>query len=102
MEKPIKWKLRACSAQAGFTQKEVAQFLGCSEKSVVDYENGLSTPLMEKGQKLSELYGIPVSMMDFSKEGNKPLSKMERAILLARMLPDDEVEDVSEEVFNND
>ena len=95
MEKTIKWKLRACRAQAGFTQSEVAKFLGCSEKSIVDYENGISTPLMEKGQRLSELYGIPVSMMDFSKEGNKTLSKEERAILLARMLPDDEVEEVN-------
>lgn len=94
MDKPIKWKLRACRAQAGFTQSEVAKFLGCSEKSIVDYENGISTPLMEKGQRLSELYGIPVSMMDFSKEGNKTLSKEERAVLLARMLPDDEVEEV--------
>lgn len=94
MEKTIKWKLRACRAQAGFTQSEVAKFLGCSEKSIVDYENGISTPLMEKGQRLSELYGIPVSMMDFSKEGNKTLSKEERAVLLARMLPDDEVEEV--------
>lgn len=91
----MKWKLRACRAQAGFTQSEVAKFLGCSEKSIVDYENGISTPLMEKGQRLSELYGIPVSMMDFSKDGNKPMSKEERAVLLARMLPDDEVEDVN-------
>ena len=95
MDKPIKWKLRACRAQAGFTQSEVAKFLGCSEKSIVDYENGISTPLMEKGQRLSELYGIPVSMMDFSKEGNRTLSKEERAVLLARMLPDDEVEEVN-------
>lgn len=90
----MKWKLRACRAQAGFTQSEVAKFLGCSEKSIVDYENGISTPLMEKGQRLSELYGIPVSMMDFSKDGNKTMSKEERAVLLARMLPDDEVEEV--------
>ena len=96
MDKPIKWKLRACTAQAGFTQSEVAKFLGCSEKSIVDYENGISTPLMEKGQRLAELYGIPISMMDFAKEGNKTLTKEERAVLLARMLPEDEVVDVSE------
>ena len=96
MDKPIKWKLRACRAQAGFTQSEVAKFLGCSEKSIVDYENGISTPLMEKGQRLAELYVIPISMMDFTKEGNKTLTKEERAVLLARMLPEDEVVDVSE------
>ena len=95
MDKPIKWKLRACRAQAGFTQSEVAKFLGCSEKSIVDYDNGISTPLMEKGQRLAELYGIPISMMDFTKEGNKTLTIEERAVLLARMLPDDEVVDVN-------
>lgn len=95
MDKPIKWKLRACRAQAGFTQSEVAKFLGCSEKSIVDYENGISTPLMEKGQRLAELYGIPISMIDFTKEGNKTLTKEERAVMLARMLPEDEVVDVN-------
>ena len=49
----MKWKLRACRTQAGYTQKEVAQFLGCSEKSVVDYENGKTSMSMERGQKLS-------------------------------------------------
>ena len=34
MDKPIKWKLRACRAQAGFTQSEVAKILGCSERNV--------------------------------------------------------------------
>ena len=89
--KEIKWKLRACRAQAGFTQRDVAQFLGCAEKSIVDYENGVSSPIIEKGFKLSELYGIPMSMIDFTKEGNKPMSKLERQMLIARMLPDDEV-----------
>ncbi len=87
----MKWKLKACRTQAGYTQKEVAQFLGCSEKSVVDYENGKSSMSMERGQKLSELYEIPISMMDFSKEGNVCLDELERKTALARKLEPDMV-----------
>lgn len=86
-----KLKLKACRAQAGFTQKEVAEFMGSSEKSVVDWETGKSSPTMSKGQRLSELYEIPVEMMDFSKEGNKPLTEQERKTILARKMEDDEV-----------
>ena len=87
----MKWKLKACRTQAGFTQKEVAQFLGCSEKSVVDYENGRSAMSMERGQKLSELYEIPISMIDFAKEGNVWLDELERKTVLARKLEPDMV-----------
>lgn len=86
-----KWKLRACRAQAGFSQREVAEFMGCSEKSVVDWENGYSSMTIERGQKLSELYEVPINMMDFSKEGNKCLSEMERKTILARKMEPDTV-----------
>ena len=65
-----KWRLRACRVNAGYTQREVAQSIGVAEKSVLDWENGYSTPSMEKAQKLSELYMVPLAYMDFSKEGN--------------------------------
>lgn len=87
----FKLKLRACRAQSGFSQKEVADFMGISGKSVVDWETGVHSPTMEKAQKLSEIYGIPIERMDFTKEGNKPLTKEERAVVLARMLEPDTV-----------
>lgn len=66
----MKWRLCACRLQAGYTQKEVANLIGVSEKTIVDWEAGHTAPKMEKAQKLSELYGIPLAYMDFSKEGN--------------------------------
>ena len=66
----FKWKLRACRAQAGFTQSEVAKLLGVSEVTLVSYETGKSSPNMEMGQKMSELYGIPLELMDFTRVGN--------------------------------
>lgn len=66
----FKWKLKACRVQAGLTQKEVAAALGISEVSLISYETGKSSPNMEIGQKMSELYGIPMDVMDFTKVGN--------------------------------
>ena len=66
-----KWRLCACRVNAGYTQKEVAEILGMSEKAIIDWEAGRTSPKMEKVQKLSELYLMPLAYMDFSKEGNK-------------------------------
>lgn len=38
---------------------------------VVNYEKGKSSPDMDLGQKMSELYGVPMDMMDFTKVGNR-------------------------------
>lgn len=66
----MKWRLVACRNQAGYTQKEVAKLVGVVEKTIIGWENGLTAPSMENAQKLSEIYGIPLAYMDFSKEGN--------------------------------
>ena len=66
-----KWRLCACRINAGYTQKEVSEIIGVSEKTIIEWEAGRVTPKMDKGQKLSELYMIPLAYMDFSKEGNK-------------------------------
>lgn len=67
----MKWRLCACRVNAGYTQIEVAEKLGISEPTIINWEAGTTAPNMEKAQKLSELYGIPLAYMDFSKEGNK-------------------------------
>ena len=73
-----KWRLCACRVNAGYTQKEVAEIVGVSEKTIVDWEAGRTGVNMERAQKLSELYLIPLAYMDFSKEGNKvPLRERE-------------------------
>ena len=66
----MKWRLSACRVNAGYTQKEVAEKLGICVQSIIDWENGKTTPKMVSAQKLSELYRIPLAYMDFSKEGN--------------------------------
>lgn len=66
----MKWRLVACRVQNGYTQKEVADLLGMCEKTLVSWETGRTAPNMESAQKLSELYGIPLAYIDFTREGN--------------------------------
>lgn len=65
-----KWRLCACRVNAGYTQREVADILGVSQKTVIDWEGGNTSIKMTRAQSLSELYGVPLAYMDFSKEGN--------------------------------
>lgn len=67
----MKWRLVACRTQNGYTQREASELIGISEKTLVSWENGLTSPNMEKAQKLSEVYGIPLAYIDFTREGNK-------------------------------
>lgn len=77
----MRWRLSACRVQAGYTQAEVAKILGNCEKTIIDWENGNTAPKMEKAQALSDLYGIPLAYMDFTKEGNaKPLREREQEL----------------------
>lgn len=66
----MKWRLAACRVNAGYTQKEIARLVGVCEKTIVDWEAGHTAPNMAMGQKLSEIYGIPLAYMDFTKDGN--------------------------------
>ena len=74
----FKWKLSACRVQAGLYQREAAKALGISEVSLVNYEKGKSSPDMDLGQKMSELYGVPMDMMDFTKVGNRVIKDQRR------------------------
>lgn len=67
----MKWRLVACRVQNGYTQKEVSDLLGICEKTLVSWESGKTAPNMEYAQKLSELYGIPLAYIDFTKVGNR-------------------------------
>ena len=67
----MKMRLKACRAQAGMLVREVAQSIGVSEMTVTNWENGVTSPVMIMGLKLSLLYKIPLEYMDFTKEGNK-------------------------------
>lgn len=97
----FKMSIRACRAQRGYSQSDVAKFVGVTNKSVVDWETGKSSPTTDKAQRLVDLFEIPFNHIDFSKEGNRLPSNEERAVILARKLDPDTItipEDVGEGV----
>ena len=67
----MKWRLSACRVQNGYTQQEASILLGVSDKTLVSWESGKTSPNMEKAQRISEVYGIPLAYIDFTKAGNK-------------------------------
>lgn len=71
----MKMRLKACRVQAGMLIKDVAQAMGVSEMTVINWEKGIYSPEMVVGLKLSLLYKIPLEYMDFTKEGNKDRRK---------------------------
>jgi DNA-binding XRE family transcriptional regulator len=67
----MKFRLKACRAQAGLLSTEAAELIGVTETTLNSWENGKTSPSMEKGLKMSLVYKIPLMYMDFTKAGNK-------------------------------
>jgi DNA-binding XRE family transcriptional regulator len=57
----IKISMAAARVNAGMTQKDVAKKLHVSNKTIVNWENGISEPSFATVQALSHLYKIPVN-----------------------------------------
>lgn len=57
-----KISLEAARVNAGLTQKELANILGVSNSTVINWEKGNTEPSISQLKKISELSGIP---MDF-------------------------------------
>lgn len=58
--------LKAARVNAGLTQEEVAERLGKSKNTIVNYELYRSKPDIETAQKLAELYGMSVDNIIWS------------------------------------
>lgn len=50
--------------KAGLTQDEAAERIGVSRVAIWLWETGRGDPLMANLRKMSEVYGVPVSMLD--------------------------------------
>lgn len=58
----LRISLEAARVNAGLTQKELAEELGISNVTVVNWEKGVTEPTLSQFRKISQLSGIP---MDF-------------------------------------
>lgn len=56
----MKWRLSACRIQAGYSQAEVAEILGCSDKTIVSWETGTRIPKATVLYNLAKFYGVSV------------------------------------------
>ena len=61
----MKITLRAARVNKGLTQEFVAKTLKKSKNTIVNYENGRSTPDIETGKALAALYGCSVDDLIF-------------------------------------
>ena len=61
----FKISLEAARANAGLTQKEVAEKLGISNKTVCSWEKGKSFPDARQIDALCTLYGVPYDNINF-------------------------------------
>lgn len=54
----IKLTLKACRINCNLRIEEVAQYLGKTERTIINWENGDSIPKGDELQKLATLYGV--------------------------------------------
>ncbi len=57
--------LEAARVNAGLTQKESAEKLGVSTKTLQNYESGESVPKWDMVQRIGELYSFPTDFIFF-------------------------------------
>lgn len=58
--------LAAARVNAGMSQKEVAKVLEVSNKTVSNWENGITQPKSYQMTQLSKLYQMPISSIIFT------------------------------------
>ena len=61
----LKISLKAARVNAGLSQKEVANELNVSNKTLTNWENGKSFPDAEKINALCNLYGLSYDNINF-------------------------------------
>lgn len=62
-----KISLEAARVNAKLTQKELAEILGVSNATIVNWEKGNSEPNLTQLRKISELSGIPLDFIFYHK-----------------------------------
>lgn len=71
MDANLKISLAAARVNAGFTQKEAAQMLGISNKTLALWEKGEAFPSVVQAEIIYKIYKRPVDSIFFSKKSPK-------------------------------
>lgn len=62
---PVKISLRAARVNAGYSQKDAADRLGVSNKTLGNWEKGITFPPADKIPAICELYGVSYDNLNF-------------------------------------
>jgi transcriptional regulator with XRE-family HTH domain len=61
----VKISMRAARVNIGLSQKEAADRLNVSSKTLSNWENGITFPPVDKIPDICELYGVSYDMLNF-------------------------------------
>lgn len=61
----VKLSLKAARINANLAQKTAAQAIGVSNKTLGNWENGVTSPPANKIPTICELYGVPYDQLNF-------------------------------------
>lgn len=61
----VKISIRAARVNVGLSQKEAADRLGVSNKTLGNWEKGITFPPADKIPAICALYGVPYDMLNF-------------------------------------
>lgn len=61
----MKFSLKAARVNANLSQKAAAEAIGISNKTLGNWENGITSPTADKIPAICELYGIPYDQLNF-------------------------------------
>lgn len=67
---PVKISLRAARINAGYSQKEAALRIGVSNKTLGNWENGITFPPADRISAICELYGVSYDNLNFLPNGS--------------------------------
>ena len=61
----VRMSIRAARVNKGYSQKEAADRLGVSNKTLGNWENGITFPPADRIQAICELYGVSYDNLNF-------------------------------------
>lgn len=61
----VKISVRAARVNVGLSQKEAADYIGVSTKTLSNWENGITFPSADKIPAICELYGVTYDQLNF-------------------------------------
>lgn len=64
----IRLTIRAARVNAGLTQQEAADAIGCSRYAIQSYEKGRTVPNWAIVKRMEEVYGIPTDRLIFARD----------------------------------